>query len=129
MKVFLGFALDGGSERETNFGLYPSIGAEFSCFNNLERRLRKGKNISGNSGNYLAFLNQVQFGQPIIGDLEYASEYYYNLAIVYGIQRKRSKGFYWGISFGSGVFVDEFDTAPGILIDTRLGWVIGGRKK
>ncbi len=126
---FLGFAMNGGSDRDTNFGLYPGLGAEFRYFNNFERRIRKGKNISENSGNYLGFLNQYQFGQPIIGDLEYASNYFYNLVIVYGIQRTRPKGFYWGISFGPGVFVNEFDTTPGILIDARLGWVIGGRKK
>tara|TARA_R110002050_G_scaffold51870_7_gene118857 strand:+ start:1746 stop:1925 length:180 start_codon:yes stop_codon:yes gene_type:complete len=58
------------SDRETNFGLYPGIGAEFWYFNNLERLLLQDKNISGNSGNYLGFLNQFQFGQPILGDLE-----------------------------------------------------------
>ena len=126
---FLGFALKGGSDGETNFGLYPGIGKEFRYFNNLERRLRKGKNVAENSWNYLGFLNQFQFGQPLIGDLEYESDYYCNLVNVYGIRRTRPKGFYWGISFGPEVLVDEFDTTPGILIDDRLGWVIGERKK
>ncbi|TLP75464.1 hypothetical protein [Maribacter sp. ACAM166] len=126
---FLIFALNGGSDRETDFGLYPGVGAEFRYFTNMNRRLGKGKNISGNSGNYLGLLNQFQFGQPIIGDLEYISEYFYSLAVIYGIQRTRPKGFYWGISFGPGVFVNEFDTNPGILIDARLGWVIGSIKK
>lgn len=125
---FLGFELNGGSDRETNFGLYPGIGAEFRYFNNFERRLRKGKNISGNSGNYFGILNQFQFGKPIIGNLEYASDYNYNLVVVYGIQRTKSKGFYWGISIGPGIFVNEYDTTPGLLIDARLGWVIGRGK-
>ncbi|MDP5062018.1 MAG: hypothetical protein NWP64_08880, partial [Maribacter sp.] len=96
---------------------------------NFDRRLRKGKNISGNTGNYISFLNQFQLGTPVIGNLEYASDYFYNAAIVYGMQRPYEKGFYWGLAFGPGIFTDEFNTDAGILIDVRLGWVIGGRKK
>ena len=38
------------------------------------------------------------------------------------------KGFYFSLAFGPGVFVNEFNTDAGVLIDVRLGWVIGGRK-
>ncbi len=129
LEAFLGFALNGGSDRETSFGLYPGLEADIRQYVNFSRRTRKGKNISGNTGNYVAFLNQLQFGTPIIGDLEYASDYFYNAAIVYGMQRTYEKGFYWGLAFGPGIFVDDFYTDAGILIDIRLGWVIGGRKK
>tara|TARA_R110002051_G_scaffold255120_1_gene314166 strand:+ start:11379 stop:11924 length:546 start_codon:yes stop_codon:yes gene_type:complete len=128
-EAIIGFALRGASDVETQFGLYPGFAADFRYYNNFDRRLSKGKNISGNTGNYLGFLNQFQIGTPIIGDLEYASDYYYNAAIVYGLQRTYKKGFYWGIAFGPGVFVNEFNTSAGILIDARLGWVISGRKK
>jgi len=129
LEAFLGFALNGGTERETRFGLYPGVEADVRQYINFNRRLNKGKNISGNSGNYIAFLNQLQLGTPIIGDLEYASDYFYNGALVYGIQRTYRKGFYWGLAFGPGIFVDDFYKDAGILIDVRLGWVVGGRKK
>lgn len=129
LEAFLGLALNGGSDRSTNFGLYPGLEADVRQYVNFNRRLNKGKNISGNSGNYVAFLNQLQFGKPIIGDLEYASDYFYNGALVYGIQRTYKKGFYWGLAFGPGIFVDDFYTDAGILIDLRLGWVVSGRKK
>ncbi|WP_396632040.1 hypothetical protein [Maribacter sp. R86514] len=129
LEAFLGFALNGGSDRETSFGLYPGLEADVRQYVNFNRRLQKGKNISGNTGNYVAFLNQLQFGTPIIGDLGYASDYFYNAAIVYGMQRTYEKGFYWGLAFGPSIFSDEFYVDAGILIDIRLGWVIGGRKK
>lgn len=129
LEAFLGFALNGGSDRDTNFGLYPGLEADVRQYINFDRRLRKGKNISGNTGNYVSFLNQFQFGTPIIGNLEYASDYFYNTALVYGLQRTYKKGFYFGLAFGPAIFVDEFNTDAGILIDARLGWVIGGRKK
>lgn len=125
----IGFALRGASDVETEFGVYPGLSAEFRYYNNLDRRLGKGKNISGNTGNYFGFLNQYQFGTPIIGDLEYASNFYYNAAVVYGLQRTYRKGFYFSLSFGPGVFVDEYETVGGLMLDARLGWVVGGRKK
>tara|TARA_R110002074_G_scaffold59183_3_gene144290 strand:- start:18 stop:560 length:543 start_codon:yes stop_codon:yes gene_type:complete len=127
-EAIIGFALRGASDVETQFGLYPGFAADFRYYNNFDRRLSKGKNISGNTGNYFGFLNQIQFGTPIIGDLEYASDYYYNVALVYGLQRTYKKGFYFSLAFGPGVFVNEFNTDAGVLIDVRLGWVIGGRK-
>lgn len=128
-EAIIGFALQGASNVETEFGLYPGFAADFRYYNNFDRRLKKGKNISGNTGNYFSFLNQLQFGTPIIGNLEYASDYYYNAALVYGLQRTYKQGFYFSLAFGPGVFINEFNTDAGILIDARLGWVIGGRKK
>lgn len=117
----------GGSGRETEFGIFPGFQLDFRYFMNLERKRSKGKNISGNSGNYVAVINQFYLGDPIIGDLSFSSSYYNIIGAVYGIQRTSKKGFYWGISFGPAVFIDDFDSDSGLFIDARLGWVI--RKK
>ena len=127
--LVIGFAINGGSNRDTEFGLYPGLGAEFRNYYNMDRRLEKGKNITGNSGNYIGVLNQFYFGTPVVGDLEYSSDYYYNLAAVYGFQRTYEKGFYFSVAVGPALFVDEFDTDAGILIDAKLGWVLGRRNK
>ena len=129
LEGIIGFAIVGGSNRSTEFGIFPGVQAEYRNYLNLDRRISKSKNISGNSGNYVSLLNQFQLGTPLIGNLEYDTDYFYNLAVVYGIQRTSPKGFYWGVSFGPGIFVDDFGTDAGLLVDVRLGWVIGGRKK
>ena len=126
--VILGFALNGGSDRRTEFGLYPGVGAEFRYYYNMDRRLNKGKNISQNSGNYLSFANQLLGGTSIIGELDYVSNFYYNTGILYGFQRTYEKGFYFNIGFGPGVFVDEYDSGAGLFLDARLGWVIRKRR-
>jgi hypothetical protein len=128
-EAIVGFALNGGSNRRTEYGIFPGVMAEYRKYLNMDRRLGKDKNISGNSGNYLGLVNQFQHGNPLFGNLEFASDHYYNLALVYGIQRTRPKGFYWGISFGPAIFLNDFGTDPGILVDARLGWVIGHKKK
>lgn len=129
LDAIIGFALNGGSNRETSFGLYPGLGAELRNFVNMYRRIRKNKNIAGNTGNYVSLLNQFQLGDPVIGNLEYNSSYFYNVAAVYGLQRTYRKGFYFNLAFGPAVFFDAFDQQAGILIDARLGWVINSRKK
>jgi len=127
--VLLGVEVRGGSERSTEFGIYPSLGAEFRKYVNMDRRLRKEKDISGNSGNYVSFTNQFQFGSPLIGNLNQSSDYYYLIGVVYGIQRMRPKGFYWGVSFGPSIIKDNLDVNAAVVLDLRLGWVLGQRKK
>ncbi len=111
-----------------NLVCFSGLQADFRYFINMKRRKRKGKNISGNSGNYLSFSNELVSGDPLVGDLSYNSSYFYNTAILYGIQRTRPKGFYCGVSFGPALLNDEIDTDFGIWADVRLGWVIGKKQ-
>ena len=127
--ALIGFALTGGSNRSTEFGVFPGLALEFREYVNFERRMDKGKNINGNSGNFFGVLGQYQFGDPLVGELEFNSNSYYNIAAVYGMQRTGAKGFYWSLSFGPAIFVDDFDSVTGVLIDARLGWVINWKKQ
>ncbi len=108
--------------------IFPAVGAEFRYFTNMNRRLGKDKNISGNSGNYVGFLNQLLIAAPLLGNLEYDIPFVYNGAIVYGLQRTYNKGFYFNLSFGPGFFTRDNDPTAGILIDIKLGWILSGRK-
>jgi len=113
---------------EVDFELFPVIGAEFRYFTNFNRRIEKGKNISGNSGNYISFLNQAFLTVPILGNIEYDTPVAYLGTFAYGFQRTYKKGFYFGIAGGPGLFVgDNYPTAT-LYLDARLGWVIGRRK-
>lgn len=126
--AILGVALRGGSNSSTRFGIFPGIGVEGRKYVNFNRRLRKQKNIAGNSGNYVSLATQLQLGSSLFGDVEFASDYFYNVGFMYGIQRMRPKGFYWGISFGPAVLADDFGVDGAILSNVRLGWVLNRRK-
>lgn len=135
--------LGGGSRgpKDFNIGLFPGFDAEFRYFNNFNRRLSKGKNIAGNSGNYWALNSGVLIGRPIIGTYNLVYDTSIHLGAAYGLQRTYKKGFYWNLSFGPGFFFtrEEFrfpsstinvdNTAFGISGVGKIGWVIGGRKK
>lgn len=118
----------GGSDKDTEFGILPGAQLDFRYFTNMDRRVSKGKNISGNSGNYLAVSNQFFLSKAIIGNFDYGGSYTNITALTYGIQRTRPKGFYWGFSFGPAIAVDEFDADFSLFLDVRLGWVLTKRK-
>lgn len=111
------------------FGIYPIGKLQYRHYYNFERRLKKGKRISGNTGNYIAPTFGIQGGNPIIGDLEFASNYSAGFGVVYGIQRTAPKGFQFRLEAGPGVFFNEFDTEFGINLSAKLGWVLGRRNK
>ncbi|MAU72043.1 MAG: hypothetical protein CML04_08095 [Pseudozobellia sp.] len=116
----------GGTDYYGNsrFGLFIGAQAEFRYFANFNRRLSKGKNIDGNSGNYWALNNQILIGNPLVGTYYLDNTYNHIVAITYGIQRTRPKGFYWNVSFGPGVGISESDAGGAIMIDVKLGWVV-----
>ena len=117
-------AARGGTDRDTEFGILPGAQVDFRYFTNMNRRLSKGKNTAGNSGNYFALTNQFFLSKSIIGDFDYGGNFTNIIALTYGIQRTRPKGFYWGVSFGPGVAIDEFDAEFSLFIDVKLGWVL-----
>ena len=123
-----GFVISGGSNRETSFTLFPTLGAEYRRFVNFERRLSKNKNISGNSGNYVGFVNQIIASTSVFGNEEFNKAFGFNTAFVYGIQRTYPKGFYYGIDFGPSVFVND-NVTSNIYLNARIGWVIGKKKQ
>lgn len=111
------------------WALFPVLGAEFRYFTNMERRIAKGKNISGNSGNYVSFLNHAFITAPILGNIEYDIPIAYLGAVIYGFQRIYPKGFYFGIAGGPGFFTGDNNPSATIYLDGRIGWVIGKKKR
>ncbi len=138
----LAFAITGGSGRSTEFGIFPSLNAEFRNYNNFKRRQAKGKNTSGNSGNFISFYNSIQSIKPLVGNLDtsFDARTYFTTGVLYGFQRTYTKGFYWNLSFGPGIFfqkqeligpgvqVEEYYTDFGIVGSAKIGWVLGKKR-
>lgn len=110
------------------FELFPYLGADYRYFLNFERRLKKGKHIAGNTGNYIAFNNRILFSAPLLGNFEYDNPLLYAGGIVYGIQRTYDSGLYWGTSLGPAFFTGDYNPGFGLLFDLKLGWVLGRSK-
>ncbi|CAM3614621.1 hypothetical protein ZORO111903_09685 [Zobellia roscoffensis] len=122
-----GFGLRGCSGCETDFGIFPTFRGQFRYYYNMDRRLDKGKNISGNSGNYIAMLMVYQDENPIFGDLELA-ESVFGVGPVYGLQRTYRRGFFYRLEGGVGYFETESEDGLGLFLGARVGWVLGKRR-
>lgn len=125
IEAITGFALRGCTGCETNFGLYPILRGQLRYYYNMERRVRKKKNIQGNSGNYVAALVAFQNGRPLIGNLNTTT----TLAVgpVYGIQRTYKRGFFYRLEGGVAFVQDDFEQGIGLVLAARIGWVLRKR--
>ncbi|MGB7785718.1 MAG: hypothetical protein WBL27_06420 [Salinimicrobium sp.] len=119
-----GFAYSKGMSGE-GFGVYPIFNVQYRHYYNLKKRLKKEKNISNNSGNYIALSGAVQGGKPIIGDLEYNEGYFGVIGPVWGLQRYYRSGFKLDLNLGGGYgFNESGDSDFSLIIGFRLGWRI-----
>ena len=95
-------------------------------YHNFDRRLEMGKNVSGNSGNYLALSNTIFFSQlrvatDIQGPKDFNIGFY---GVLYGIQRTYEKGFNFNAEFGAGYYKgDGVPNGYGPLLNFTFGWV------
>ncbi len=126
-EITMGFAYRESDFVESGFGIYPIGRLQYRHYYNFERRLAKGKNIAGNTGNYIAPTIAIQGGKAIIGDLNYVSDYFGGIGAVYGLQRTGQKGLQFRFEVGPGYFFDEFESNFGIFLALKLGWVISRR--
>lgn len=123
-EVTTGFALRGCTDCETSFGIYPIGRFQYRNYYNFKRRLKKRKRIVGNTANYIAPTAAIQSGNAIIGGLDFSSDYFGAVGVVYGLQRTSPKGFQFRMEAGPAYVFDEFDTDFGILLALKLGWVV-----
>lgn len=122
LSVGSGFAYRKGTFGE-GFGVYPVFGVQYRYYYNLNKRLEKGKNISNNSGNYIALSGTVQGGKPIIGDLEFTEGYFGVIGPVWGLQRYYGAGFKLDLNLGAGYgFNESGGSFFSPIIGLKLGW-------
>lgn len=89
---------------ETKYGAAPSVSLEPKWYYNLEKRVRKGRNILGNSGN--AFSVRINYLAPnafLISDIDnYKGVDQINIIPKWSIRRVYGKHFIFETGFGLG---------------------------
>ncbi|MFS4493746.1 hypothetical protein [Maribacter sp. 2308TA10-17] len=126
LEAVTGFELRGCTGCETQYGIRAILRGQYRYYYNLERRITKGKNISGNTGNYVGGLMLVQFGNPIIGDIQRPD--IFGVGPVYGIQRTYRRGFFYRLEGGVAYLEDGFGSGVGLILAARIGWVLRKRR-
>ncbi|MEE1963073.1 hypothetical protein V1387_10290 [Allomuricauda taeanensis] len=111
------------------FGL--TMNNRYRYYHNFQRRIDMDKNVSGNSGNYIAaaqaiFFFQLRVSTNIEGPKDFNLGFY---GMVYGIQRTYKNGFNFNAELGAGLYKgDGVPDGYGPLIHFTFGWVATKRK-
>lgn len=111
-----------------SFGFAWHTRARF--YTNLERRLDLGKNVAGNSGDYLAparsiFWSPLQISNNFEKD-EVSMAFY---GVVYGVQRTYENGFNFNAELGAGYYRSiDVPNGYGPLFNFTFGWTPKKRK-
>lgn len=111
------------------FGL--AMNNRYRYYHNFQRRIDKDRNVSGNSGNYIAaaqsiFFSQFHIATNIEGPDDFNLGFY---GMVYGIQRTYPKGFNFNVELGGGLYKgDGVPDGFGPLFNLKFGWVATKQK-
>lgn len=111
------------------FGL--TTNNRYRYYHNFQRRIDKGKNVSGNSGNYIAaaqavFFSQLRISTNIEGPKDFNLGFY---GLAYGVQRTFDNGFNFNAELGAGYYRgDGVLSGYGPLVTFTFGWVATKRK-
>lgn len=124
----LGFAT---ATYEEGYALGLTMNNRYRYYHNFQRRIDNDKNVSGNSGNYIAaaqaiFFSQLRVSTNIDGPKDFNLGFY---GMVYGIQRTYKSGFNFNAELGAGLYKgDGVPDGYGPLIHLTFGWVATKRK-
>lgn len=116
---------------EEGYALGLTLHTRYRFYHNLKRRSANRKNVSGNSGNYIAaarsiFFSQLRLSTDIDGPDDFNLGFY---GLAYGIQRTYPKGFNFNAELGAGYYQgDGVPNGYGPLISFTFGWVATKRK-
>jgi len=121
----------GFANYEPGYSLGLVMNNRYRYYHNFDRRLEYGKNVSGNSGNYIAaaqsiFFSQLRITTNILGPDDFNIGFY---GMVYGVQRTYENGFNFNAELGAGYYRgDGIPSGYGPLFNFTFGWVATKRK-
>lgn len=116
---------------EEGYAFGVTMNNRYRYYHNFQRRINQDKNVSGNSGNYVAaaqsiFFSNLRVSTNIIGPSNFSLGFF---GVVYGVQRTYSKGFNFNAELGAGLYKgDGVPDGYGPLLHFTFGWVATKRK-
>ncbi len=86
----------------------PTIHLEPRYYYNLERRYRRGKNVSNNSASYIGIYSELTLNPLIEENNGYFPVYdRFKIGPAWGLQRNLGRRGYWNFNLASGLVIDQ----------------------
>ncbi|WP_289644398.1 hypothetical protein [Maribacter aestuarii] len=116
---------------EEGYALGLTLHTRVRYYHNFNRRIAMNKNVSGNSGNYIAAARSIFFSQARLAtNIEGPDDFNLGVyGVTYGIQRTYENGFNFNAELGAGYYRgDGVPSGYGPLFNFTFGWVATKRK-
>ncbi|MDT0642357.1 DUF3575 domain-containing protein [Zunongwangia sp. F363] len=107
---------------ESDYGIFPQFMGQYRYYYNFKNRIRKAKNVSNNSGNYIAAVALLSSGNSVLGDLDLSSNYDGFVGPAWGLQRVYGKTFKLNLNLGLGYGFNDVDSYLAPLVSLQLGF-------
>lgn len=103
----------------------PFLRGQYRYYYNLKKRVAKGKDISNNSGGFLA-LNSSYYFKPVGNDVYISSYDGFTFGGVWGFQKTYKSGINLSANTGLGYNISDKQSQKMVpLLNFTLGWIIG----
>ncbi len=129
IKAGLQIAIDPAvAEPLENFDLFPALAIQYRYYYNFERRGRNGRQIYGNSANYIAPATAIFApGSRTIDNAEVNGVIAYG-GLVTGLQRSYNSGFNFSVDVGAAYYVGPFKGQILPVANISIGWIVNEKR-
>lgn len=122
-------AIEPASENSIeDFDFFPAITVQNRHYHNFNGRYRNGRQIYGNSGNYIAPTVAVFSPDARVVDNEIVDGLHGYGGLVYGVQRSFNSGFSFSIDVGAGYYVGPFKGGIQPVVNLSIGWIVSEKR-
>jgi len=129
IKVGLQVAIDPSvAEPYTDYGFFPALAAQYRYYYNFDRRNRNGRQIYGNSANYIAPAAAVFIPGPRTIDNVIVKDVISYVGAVTGLQRSYNSGFNFSVDVGAAYYIGAFKEAIYPVANLSIGWIISEKR-
>ena len=111
-----------------DFDFFPAITVQNRYYHNLVSRDRKGRQIYGNSGNYIAPSVAIFSPDARVINNEIVDGVHGYAGLVYGVQRSFNSGLSFSIDAGAGYYVGPFKGGIRPVVNLSIGWIVSEKR-
>lgn len=111
-----------------DYDFFPAITVQNRYYHNFNVRYRRGRQIYGNSGNYIAPSVAIFSPEARLVNTEVVDGIHGYGGLVYGIQRSFNSGLSFSIDAGAGYYIGSFDNSIQPVVNLSIGWIVSEKR-
>ena len=111
-----------------DFDFFPAITVQNRYYHNFNGRDKRGRQIYGNSGNYIAPSVAIFSPDARVINNQVIDGIHGYAGLVYGVQRSFNSGLSFSIDAGAGYYVGPFRGGIHPVVNLSIGWIVSEKR-